>query len=85
MQQVTIEEITKLQAKGVLTIPKTLRDSLGLTENNLLRIKKDGWRLVLEPIRTLPYPVRSYTDKETEEFFDFDNEETVKLKKKGLL
>ena len=36
-------------------------------------------------IRTLSYPVRSYTDKELQEFFDLDERETRLLKTKGLI
>ena len=81
----TQEEILKLQPRGVLTIPKKFRQMLGLEENKLIRIKKDKWRLVIEPVRTLPYPVRSYTEEDLKEFFEFDAKETKKLKKKGLL
>lgn len=85
MLQPIQEEIIKLQSRGLLTIPRKFRQSLGLEENSLLRIKKDQWRLVIEPVRTLPYPVRSYTNKDIDEFFELDAEQTKKLKRKGLL
>ena len=85
MQQLIQDEIIKLQSRGTLTIPKKFRKSLGLEENSLVRIRKDQWRLVVEPIRTLPYPVRSYTNEDLEEFFELDAKESKKLKKKGLL
>lgn len=83
MQQ-TIEEIIKIQAKGVLTIPKNLRKNF-MEDNSLVRIKKERGKIIIEPVRTLPYPVRTYTDREIEEFINFDKEESEKLKKKGLL
>lgn len=83
MQQ-TIDEIIKIQAKGVLTIPKTLRENF-MEDNSLVRIKKEKGRLIIEPVRTLPYPVRSYTDNEIEEFIALDKEESKQLKRKGLL
>lgn len=85
MQQISFDEIIKLQPKGVLTIPKKFRQALGLDNNNLIRIKKDKWRLVIEPVRTLSYPVRNYTETELEEFLELDKKETKKLKNKGLI
>ena len=84
LQQVQ-DEIIKLQPRGLLTIPKKFRKSLGLEENSLLRIRKDQWRLVIEPVRTISYSVRSYTDKDLSDFFEFDEEQTKSLKKKNLL
>lgn len=85
MQQLIQEEIIKLQPRGLLTIPKKFRQTLGLEDNTLVRIRKDSWRLIIEPVRTLPYPVRSYTNKDLDEFFELDAEQTKKLTKKGLL
>lgn len=85
MQQLIQDEIIKLQPRGLLTIPKKFRQSLGLEENTLIRIKKDKWRLIIEPVRTLSYPVRSYTNEDLRQFFELDAEETKKLKKKSLL
>ena len=85
MQLITYEEIIKLQPKGLLTIPKKIREKLGFSENNLMRLKADRGRLIVEPVKTLPYPVRTYSDQELKEFFALDDEESKKLKAKGLL
>ena len=85
MPLITYEEIAKLQPKGLLTIPKKFREGLGFTENNLVRLKTDRGRLIVEPVKTLPYPVRTYTDRNLEEFFALDDEESKQLKAKGLL
>lgn len=85
MQQLTQEEIIKLQPRGVLTIPKKFRQDIGFKESSFVKIKKKKWQLVIEPVRILPYPVRSYKQKELKEFFKLDEKETKKLKKKGLL
>lgn len=83
MQQVAQEEIVKIQPKGLLTIPKKFRQDLGLEDRGLVRVKKEKGRLVIESVRTLPYPVRSYSTKELKEFFELDKLETQKLKTKG--
>lgn len=84
MQQLLVEEIVKIQPKGVFTIPKKFRTGL-FEENSLARVRKEKGRLILEPVRTLPYSVRRYTDDEIKEFIDLDAYETKKLKAKGLL
>ena len=77
--------IVKIQDKGLITIPKPYRDKLGLKKNELVRVKKNRGRIIIEPIRILPYPVRSYTDSEIKKFLKLDEKESKKLKAKGLL
>ena len=79
------EEFTKIQPRGILTIPKKLRLSVGLADNTLVRISGNKYRLIVEPVRALPYPVRTYTDNEVTEFLEFDAKETKQLKKNRLL
>ncbi|OGM14452.1 hypothetical protein A3D84_04020 [Candidatus Woesebacteria bacterium RIFCSPHIGHO2_02_FULL_42_20] len=78
------EQIVKIQPKGLITIPKAFRKAL-FEENGLARVTKLKRAIVIEPVRTLPYPVRSYTDREIEEFVQLDKDETKILKAKGLL
>lgn len=85
MQQIAQEEIIKMQTKGLLTIPKKMRQKLGFEENSLVRVREERGRVVIEPVRTLPYPVRSYTDQEIKEFIALDTLETKALREKGLL
>jgi len=84
MQTATHGEIIKLRPRGVLTIPKRLRSGL-FDEDSLARIRRVGRKLVIEPIRTISYPVRSYTNAEINDFFDLDEKETKSLKDKGLI
>lgn len=85
MQQIIQEEIVKIQPKGLLTIPKSLRLRLGFVENSLVRVKEEKGRLIMEAVRTLPYSVRSYTDDEIEGFIKLDKKQSKELKKKGLI
>lgn len=39
----------KLQQRGLLTLPKKLRDALALKEGQILRIELSGGRIILEP------------------------------------
>ncbi|KKU87368.1 MAG: hypothetical protein UY16_C0029G0007 [Candidatus Gottesmanbacteria bacterium GW2011_GWA2_47_9] len=84
MQTTVFEDIVKLQPKGLLTIPKKLRQSVGLTERSLLRIKAKGKQLIIEPVYTTPAP-RTFSDEEIQEWLEFDKQETEALRKQGLL
>jgi bifunctional DNA-binding transcriptional regulator/antitoxin component of YhaV-PrlF toxin-antitoxin module len=79
------EEIIKILPKGIMTIPIKFRTELGFTEPGLARVKKEGKRLIIEPVYTVPYPIRTYSDKEIDEFLAEDAKETKTLRKKGLL
>ena len=79
------QDIIKIQNKGLITIPKSFRDELGLTANSLARITKVKGRLVLEPLKTLPYKVRSYQETEIDEFLELDKKESRQLRKKGII
>lgn len=83
--QVINEEIIKIQQRGLFTIPKKMRIKLGLGDNSLIRVQEEKGRIIVEPVRTLPYPVRSYTGAEIKQFVQFDREDTTALKGKGLL
>ena len=85
MQIVTYEDqIIQLQPRGVFTLPKNLRKGL-FDDNRLAKIQRIGRKLIIEPIKTLNYPVRSYDSKEIDEFFELDAKETKGIKAKGLI
>lgn len=79
------DEIVKIQPRGLFTIPKKLRIRLGLSDNSLAKVKEEKGKLIIEPVRTLPYSVRSYTDANIREFIELDKKESAALRKKGLL
>lgn len=79
------EDIIKVLPKGLITIPKKIRQSLGFEENTLVRIRQEKGRVILEPVRALSYPVRNYTNKEIDQFMKLDAKETKKLQAKGAL
>lgn len=54
MQQVPLEAIVRMQPKGLITIPKKIRDALGIKEGMYLRIIVDQRRITLEPVRIVP-------------------------------
>ena len=85
MQTTSFEDIVKLQPKGLLTIPKKARQAVGFDEDGFVRIRVDRGRILIEPVRVLPYPVRRYTNEEIEKFFALDDKESEELRKKGLI
>ena len=86
MQQIiSREEIVRILPKGLMTIPISLRRKFGLKDNGLIKLVEDRGRLIMEPVYTLPYKVRTYTDQEIDEFLALDKKESKILKKKGLL
>jgi len=85
MQTVTYEDqIIQLQPRWVFTLPKSLRDNF-FEENKLAKISRIGRKIVIEPVRTLPYAVRSYSKNEVDEFFELDDKESKELKNKGII
>lgn len=85
MPQILQEEFITLQPKGVFTIPKKFRKILGFTDRSVIRVKPEKGRLIIESVRILPYPVRTYSEKEVAEFIDLDKKQTKELKRKGIL
>jgi len=79
MQLIPIEDIVKMQPKGLVTIPIKIRKRVGISDNDFVRVRTDRGRLMIEPVRTLPYPVRSYTDAEVREFIELDKKESKEL------
>jgi len=85
MQTIAMEDIIKAQPKGVITIPKKIREFAGLVDRGLLRVRADGSKITIEPVRTLAYPVRHYTDEELAKFIAFDEEQGRELRRKGII
>ncbi len=81
----TYEQMVRVQNKGLVTIPKSMRDSIGLNVNDLIRVKEKMGRIILEPVRVLSYQARSYTNSDLDGFFELDEKESKVLKKKNLL
>lgn len=78
------QEIIKVQSRGLITIPRRFRDR-DFGENSFVRVKKEGGKLVLEPVQVIGYSARKYTDREVGEFFDLDDKESARLRRKGIL
>ncbi len=60
----------KILGNGLITIPKSFRNELGIREGEIARIKKVGKRLVIESKDVADYEV--YDDKEFEQMLKED-------------
>lgn len=74
------EEWLKVLTKGMITIPKVWRQTLGLKEGDLVRARRIADQLIIEPIEKKA-PYRIYTQKELQQFLK-DDRLTQKLSKK---
>ena len=72
LEMQTYGNLVKILPKGLVTIPKKLRQDIGLEENGLARIKKEGKRLILEPVNVVSYPLREYSVQEIKQFIKED-------------
>lgn len=64
------EDWVKVLAKGMITIPKSFREELGIREGEVARIKKIGSRLVIESREVADYEV--YSDRELKKMLKED-------------
>jgi len=70
----TDEEWLKILGKGMVTIPKKWRAELNINIGSLVRARKDGDTLIIEP-KDKPAPYRIYSQSELENFIADDQPE----------
>ena len=68
MQTIPIEDIIMSQPKGVITLPKKYAIQSASWRADRCGYALMEMKITIEPIRALPYSVRSYTDEEIDEF-----------------
>lgn len=68
--QSTNEAWVKILGNGLITIPKSFRNELGIREGEIAKIKKVGRRLIIESKDVADYEV--YNDKELREMLKED-------------
>lgn len=65
------EELLRVLAKGMVTIPKAWRDDLGFREGQMIKAKKIDKQIVIEPVEK-PAPYRVYSQSELKQFLKDD-------------
>lgn len=71
-QTTSNQEWLKVLGKGMVTLPKKWRDSLGIEKGDIVKAKKEGNKVVIETQQTNTAPYRIYTDSEIEQFLKED-------------
>jgi len=66
------QEWLKILGKGMVTLPKKWRDELGISSGDIVKAKKEGNKVVIEPQKSKLAPYRVYSDKEIDEFLKDD-------------
>jgi AbrB family looped-hinge helix DNA binding protein len=72
-----IKEIVKVHKKGVVVIPKSIRDALGIVEGTLLEVRIEDNKIVLKPLNLWDrvWKCCSGNAEEAEEELDREEEE----------
>jgi AbrB family looped-hinge helix DNA binding protein len=68
------EEWLKVLGKGMITLPKKWRDEMGIGNGDIVKAKKEGNRVVIEPTSQTKAlaPYRVFSDAEIDEFLEED-------------
>lgn len=69
-QNDSLGQWVKILSKGLVTIPKSFREELGMKKGEVARIKKVGQRLIIEPREVADYEL--YSNRELKEMLEDD-------------
>ncbi|RLE78763.1 MAG: AbrB family transcriptional regulator [Thermoprotei archaeon] len=72
-----MEEIVKVTRKGQITIPKSIRDLLGIEEGDLLSVREEGGKIILVKLG-VPSPGEPVGEEEYERILEELEEERRK-------
>jgi AbrB family looped-hinge helix DNA binding protein len=73
-------ETIRINERGSLTLPKTLRKKLGLAKGGVVLAESTSEGIVLKP--AIAFPIEIYTDERISEFATEDEKLSQYLKKK---
>ena len=65
------EELLRVLTKGMITIPKSWRDELGINEGEIIKAKKSGYKIIIE-VKNKSVPYRIYSQEELKQFLKDD-------------
>lgn len=67
------EEWINILTKGIITIPKKMRERIGIREGDIAKIKTVGNTIVIEPRNKLSFnEIRTFSNKELERWIRED-------------
>lgn len=64
--------IVQVRDKGQVTIPKIIRQKVGIKDGATLIVFTEPGRIIFEQAGVTPYPIREYTDLEIKQFIKDD-------------
>lgn len=80
------EEWLRVLGKGMVTLPKRWRDDMGIESGDVVRARKEGSKVIIEPSRNNQAPYRIYSAAEIDDFLKDDTlPENLSQKIKGRL
>lgn len=89
MQQTNVnvqETWLKVLGKGMVTLPKKWRQDMGVVMGDVVKAKKEGTKITIEPQKSQSVPYRIYSDAEIDQFIKEDRlPQTASAKIKGGL
>lgn len=62
----------KILGKGMVTLPKKWRDELGIEQGAIVKAKREGNKVIIEPATNQNVPYRIYTKEEIKQFLKDD-------------
>lgn len=62
----TLDALVPLSSRGGITLPATMRRAMGLRPGDLMRIRMEDGKIVLEPVVVVP--VEMYSEERISEF-----------------
>ncbi|MHA1589074.1 MAG: AbrB/MazE/SpoVT family DNA-binding domain-containing protein [Candidatus Njordarchaeales archaeon] len=78
-----MEVILKIGKKGIIVLPKRIRDAMGVREGDSLIAKIEGRRIILEPFRPIRIRInREIIDKLLEEEIILEKESIQEILKR---
>lgn len=66
------QEWLKVLGKGMVTIPKRWRDEMGIDNGDIVKAKKEGNKVIIEPAQAKSVPYRIYSRAEIAELLRED-------------
>lgn len=73
-QPVPQDEWVKILTKGIMTIPKKMREQLGIKDGDIAKIRVDGRKIIIEPKDDVSFEeVRQFSQKEIVEWIKSDS------------
>ncbi len=74
------EEWLKVLDKGLITIPKNWREEMGMEPGKVVRARRDGNKVIIEP-QVKYAPIRTFTDAQIDQWLKDDKLSPVFAKK----